>query len=107
MGMTQSKVGIPHEEEHHDEDHEDGDEDRDDDDHEDHEEHEGAHLDMGLKTTSLDLKYSLPKLENLETIIGATILNQENKNHGEEMLIPDAEKMDIGIFGVWHYHLDN
>jgi iron complex outermembrane receptor protein len=94
------------EHEEHEEDHEDGDEDGDEDD-DDHDDHEGAHLDMGLKTTSLDLKYSLPKLENLETIIGATILSQENKNHGEEMLIPDAEKMDVGIFGVWHYHLDN
>jgi len=96
-----------HDEDH--EDHEDGDEDDDDDDHDDHDdhdEHEGAHMDVGLKTTSLNLKYTLPKLENLETIVGANFLSQENKNHGEEMLIPDAEKMDVGIFGMWHYHLD-
>jgi len=105
LGYSNNILREYGEHEEHEEDHEDGDEDGDDDD--DHEEHEGAHLDMGLKTTSLDLKYSLPKLENLETIIGATILSQENKNHGEEMLIPDAEKMDVGIFGVWHYHLDN
>jgi len=92
----------------HDEDHEDGDDDGDDDDHDDdHDEHEGAHMDMNLKTTSLDLMYTLPKLEKLETIIGANFLSQENKNHGEEMLIPDAEKMDIGIFGMWNYKLDN
>ena len=99
LGYSNNILREYGEHEEHEEDHEDGDD--------DHEEHEGAHLDMGLKTTSLDLKYSLPKLENLETIIGGTILSQENKNHGEEMLIPDAEKMDIGIFGVWHYHLDN
>ena len=99
LGYSNNILREYGEHEEHEEDHEDGDD--------DHEEHEGAHLDMGLKTTSLDLKYSLPKLENLETIIGGTILSQENKNHGEEMLIPDAKKMDIGIFGVWHYHLDN
>ena len=64
-------------------------------------------MDMNLKTTSLDLMYTLPKLEKLETVIGANFLSQENKNHGEEMLIPDAEKMDIGIFGMWNYKLDN
>ena len=98
----------------HDEDHEDGDDDGDDDDHDDdhddhddHDEHEGAHMDMALKTTSLDLMYTLPKLEKLETVIGANFLSQENKNYGEEMLIPDAEKMDFGIFGMWNYQLDN
>ena len=112
VGHSDNTLREYGEHEEHDEDHEDGDEDRDDDDddhddHDDHEEHEGAHIDMGLKTTSLNLKYTLPKLENLETVIGVNFLSQENKNHGEEMLIPDAEKMDIGIFGIWHYHLDN
>jgi iron complex outermembrane receptor protein len=42
MNMTDTKVGIPHEEEHHDEDHEDGDD--EDEDHDDHEEEGEAYI---------------------------------------------------------------
>ena len=63
-----------HDEEEHD-DH--GDEDHDDEDHddEDHDEHEGeAHIDMDLKTTTVDMKYLFPKTENSEFVLGTSIM---------------------------------
>ena len=89
----------------HDDDHDDGDDDDHDDDHD--EEHEGeAHIDMQLQTTSLDFKYIFPKTDKFEFILGGSILNQENSNFGEEELIPNAEKQDIGFYGISHVHLD-
>ena len=96
-----------HDEEEHD-DH--GDEDHDDEDHddEDHDEHEGeAHIDMDLKTTTVDMKYLFPKTENSEFVLGTNIMSQENTNIGEEELIPDAKKKDFGFYGVSHVHGTN
>jgi iron complex outermembrane receptor protein len=91
---------------HDDEDHDD--EDHDDEDHDDHDDHEDhgdeAALNMDLETTTLDLKYIFPKSEKLEIIVGTNMLWQTNTNHGEEELIPDAEKNDFGIYAVSHYH---
>ncbi len=96
-----------HDEEGHD-DHDDDHDDGDDDDHDDHDDHEGgAHIDMQLQTTSLDFKYIFPKTDKFEFILGGSILNQENLNFGEEELIPDAEKKDLGFYGISHVHLDN
>ena len=95
-----------HEEEGND-DHDDHDDHEEEghDDHDDHEGHEGheegeAELDMELITNSLDLKLTLPSSENLNIIIGSSILNQENKNFGHEELIPDAEKKDFGLYAL-------
>jgi iron complex outermembrane receptor protein len=88
---------------HGDDDHDD--DDHDDDDHEDHdEEHSGAAMDLDLNTTSVDLKYMFAKTEKTEFIIGTSILSQENINHGEEVLVPDAKKNDFGLFGLAHFH---
>lgn len=98
-------------EEHHDEN----------DEHEeeaDHEEEEEDHskeadalaepaLEMHLETINYNLKYNLPKLGNFETIAGIQGMYQTNTNFGEEILIPDAETLDFGIFATTHYHLDN
>ena len=62
---------------------------------------------MQLQTTSLDFKYIFPKTDKFEFILGGSILNQENLNFGEEELIPDAEKKDLGFYGISHVHLDN
>ena len=84
-----------HEEEHEDEDH----------DEEEHEEHEGeAHIDFDLNTTTVDMKYLFPKKDKSEFVIGSNLLFQENKNIGEEALIPDAKKNDFGIYGLTHIH---
>jgi iron complex outermembrane receptor protein len=93
---------------HEEEGHDDHDDDHDDDDHDDHEEHEEgeAHIDMQLQTTSLDFKYLFPKSDKFEFILGGSILNQENTNFGEEELIPNAEKQDLGFYGISHVHLN-
>ena len=90
---------------HEEEGHDDHDDDHDDDDHEEHEEGE-AHIDMQLQTTSLDFKYLFPKSDKFEFILGGSILNQENTNFGEEELIPNAEKQDLGFYGISHVHLN-
>ena len=61
---------------------------------------------MQLQTSSLDFKYIFPKTEKVEFILGGSILNQENSNFGEEELIPNAEKNDIGFYGISHVHLN-
>jgi len=82
-------------EEHHDEDEEHHDEDEIEDVH-----NEPLHpaLHLKLKTFSYDVKWHLPKIKKLETIIGIQGLNQNNENFGEEILIPNAEMNDFGLF---------
>ncbi len=62
-----------------------------------------AVLHMNLNTFNYDAKYHLPKSGKLETIIGIQGMNQNNKNSGEEYLIPDAVTNDIGFFGTTNY----
>lgn len=69
--------------------------------------HEGEPaLEMHLTTLNYDAKYHLPKMSNFETILGLQGMNQENRNLGEESLIPDATTADVGILGTTHYHLE-
>tara|TARA_Y100000385_G_scaffold253934_1_gene278421 strand:- start:491 stop:1462 length:972 start_codon:yes stop_codon:yes gene_type:complete len=42
----------------------------------------------------------MPQSDDLNLIIGTSIINQENKNFGHEELIPDAEKKDFGLFAL-------
>ncbi|UNY98123.1 TonB-dependent receptor [Zhouia spongiae] len=87
-------------EEHHHDAHEE-------EEHEEHEAHEeGAALNMDLKTFNYNVRYNLPKLGKLETIVGIQGMHQTNKNTGEEVLIPDATTADIGFLATSHYHLD-
>ncbi|MES2544682.1 MAG: TonB-dependent receptor [Bacteroidota bacterium] len=62
-----------------------------------------AVLHMKLKTLNYDLKYHLPKLGKIETIIGTQGMHQTNKNSGEELLIPNAITNDFGVFGTANY----
>ncbi|MCF6131269.1 TonB-dependent receptor [Flavobacterium wongokense] len=62
-----------------------------------------ASLHMKLRTLNYDLKYYLPKLGKVETIVGVQGMHQTNTNSGEELLIPDAETTDFGIFGTANY----
>jgi iron complex outermembrane receptor protein len=94
--LNERKEFGGHEEEGHD----------DHDDHEGHEEGE-AELDMELETTSIDIKLTMPQSDDLNLIIGTSLLNQENKNFGHETLIPDAEKKDFGLFALGQFDLDD
>ena len=109
--------------EHGDEDHDEhGDEDDDehgDEDHdehmdEDHEEHmdedheEGeAELDMELLTNTLDINLILPQSEDFNLILGTSLLSQTNKNFGHEILIPDAEVNDFGLYALGEISFGN
>jgi iron complex outermembrane receptor protein len=62
-----------------------------------------ASLHMKLRTLNYDLKYYLPKLGKVETIVGIQGMHQTNTNSGEELLIPDAATNDFGIFGTVNY----
>lgn len=68
---------------------------------------EEAELHMKLSTFNYNLQYNLPRMGNFETIAGIQGMFQTNVNEGEEILIPDAEKIDFGIFATTHYHLEN
>ncbi|HLW31628.1 MAG TPA: TonB-dependent receptor [Aequorivita sp.] len=67
---------------------------------------EGADLRLKLRTFNYDVKYHLPQMGKFETIIGLQGMFQNNKNEGEEVLIPDANTSDIGILATSHYHLE-
>ncbi len=62
------------------------------------EEDEHAALHMKLNTFTYDVKYNFPKYKSFESILGIQGLNQDNKNYGEEILIPDAKINDFGVF---------
>jgi len=106
--LNERKEFGGHEEEGHDE--HDGHEEEGHDEHDDHEEEgheEGeAELDMELETTSIDIKLTMPQSDDLNLIIGTSLLNQENKNFGHETLIPDAEKKDFGLFALGQFDIN-
>ncbi|MFK5976179.1 MAG: TonB-dependent receptor, partial [Sulfurovum sp.] len=62
-----------------------------------------AILNMKLNTLNYNTKFNLPKLGNLETIIGIQGMHQTNENYGEEYLIPNAITNDFGVFGTANY----
>ncbi|WP_309614697.1 TonB-dependent receptor domain-containing protein [Flavobacterium sp.] len=62
-----------------------------------------ASLHMKLRTFNYDLKYYLPKMGKVETIVGIQGMHQTNRNLGTALLIPDAKTNDFGIFGTANY----
>ena len=100
-------------EEHHDEEHDHAEEGEEHEDHdeeiaeEEHHEEEEPALEMHLETLNYNLKYNLPKFGEVDIIAGIQGMYQTNSNFGEEILIPDAETFDFGIFTTAHYHLAN
>ena len=113
INFNESTLYVPHGDEEGHDDHDDGDHDADDDDahdddHDDHDEHgEEAALDMTLRVTSLDWKYVNEKNDNIELAIGGNFVHQTNENHGEEVLVPNATKNDMGLFMLSHFHFDS
>ena len=119
LSIVESTLGLPHmdedHDEHGDEDHDEhGDEDDDEHGDEDHDEHmdedheEGeAELDMELLTNTLDISLILPQSENFNLILGTSLLSQTNKNFGHEILIPDAEVNDFGLYALGEISFGN
>lgn len=58
---------------------------------------------MKLKTANYNVKYYLPKIATIETIVGIQGMHQTNENFGEELLIPNAITDDIGAFATFNY----
>ncbi|WP_196894321.1 TonB-dependent receptor [Aureivirga marina] len=67
---------------------------------EEHEEEEAeiAAINLDLKTFTYEAKYQYSFDNEIEAIVGVQGLNQENKNFGPEILIPDATVNDLGVF---------
>jgi iron complex outermembrane receptor protein len=99
--------GDEDDDEHGDEDDDEhGDEDHDEHMDEDHEEGE-AELDMELLTNTLDINLILPQSEDFNLILGTSLLSQTNKNFGHEILIPDAEVNDFGLYALGEISFGN
>ncbi len=64
------------------------------------EEAENPDLHLKLNTFNYDVKWHLPKVKNLESIIGLQGMKQSNTNFGTRLLIPNASVADFGIFGT-------
>jgi len=62
-----------------------------------------AVLHMILNTFDYNIKYYLPAIGKVETIVGLQGMSQDNKNLGEEYLIPDAVTNDFGVFATGMY----
>lgn len=60
---------------------------------------EEAELYFDLNTINLSLIYFLPVVSNWEFSVGTNAMAQENKNRGEEFLIPEYHSFDWGVFG--------
>ena len=63
-----------------------------------------AVLHMVLNTFDYNIKYYLPAIGKVETIVGVQGMSQENKNLGEDFLIPNARTNDFGVFGTGIYN---
>jgi iron complex outermembrane recepter protein len=53
---------------------------------------------IDLKTITGDAKYYFPQQNNWDIVVGISGGMQQNKNRGEEYLIPDYSSTDVGIF---------
>lgn len=62
-------------------------------------------LDLTLKTYNYDVKWFLPSHKKVDVIIGTQGKVQQNRNVGEELLIPDADVAQYGVFGLFKYKL--
>lgn len=84
--------------------------------HHDHDEHEeeeeeGEHTDhaMGLilSTYTYNAKWYSEKYNDFfDVVIGSQGMYQTNENTGEEVLIPDANTQDIGLFALTNFDFD-
>jgi iron complex outermembrane receptor protein len=63
-------------------------------------------LDMNLTTYNYDVKWFLPNSKKLNIVIGTQGKTQKNTNRGHELLIPDANMNQLGVFSLFKYHLN-
>jgi iron complex outermembrane receptor protein len=64
-------------------------------------------LGLKLNTYTYNLKWISQKHKDLYNfVLGSQGMAQSNKNNGEEILIPDAETTDFGIFGLVNFDFD-
>ncbi|WP_456461941.1 TonB-dependent receptor [Lutibacter sp.] len=64
-------------------------------------------LHLKLKTYSYDIKWHLPKLNKFESILGVQGMYQKNQTLGIDVLIPNAQINDFGIFYTGNYTWEN
>lgn len=55
-------------------------------------------LNLNLKSYTYDVKYNFPNLGQWQPAIGVQGMYQDNKNNGDEFLIPDYNSNNIGAF---------
>ena len=68
-------------------------------------EHEEAALNMNLHTFSYNAKWHSSEWnERWSLIAGSQGMIQSNANRGEEILVPDANTFDFGVFGLTNFH---
>ena len=68
-------------------------------------EHEEAALHMNLHTVSYNARWYSPRWNERWTLTaGSQGMAQNNFNHGEEILIPDANTFDFGVFTMTDFH---
>ncbi|HIP48820.1 MAG TPA: TonB-dependent receptor [Lutibacter sp.] len=68
---------------------------------------EATKIGMQLNTLNYDVKWYLPSIKKLESIIGLQGMNQKNTNFGENYLLPDATTNSIGAFTTLNYNFNN
>jgi iron complex outermembrane receptor protein len=69
------------------------------------EEDEAAALNMHLSTFSYNAKWHSRRLKDRWALtVGSQGMFQNNINHGEEILIPDAKTLDFGVFAMSSLH---
>lgn len=61
---------------------------------------DAASISMKLNTFNYDIRYYPVIGENWESAVGVTGMSQQNENLGEELLIPDYQLNDAGIFAT-------
>lgn len=68
---------------------------------------EGPSLDMQLNTLNYNLQYQFsPSGDSWQTVVGLQGMWQENSNAGEEILVPDARTVDVGLMATSHVHFE-
>jgi len=65
---------------------------------------EEAALHMNLSTVSYNVTYYFPRWKKWDLVVGNQGMYQNNQNHGEEWLIPDATTLDVGMFVLTNFY---
>lgn len=63
---------------------------------------ESPALDLQLRSYTWQLGYQMPLAKGWQLSLGSNGMQQQNKNKGEEFLIPDYQLLDGGVYAVFH-----